>query len=179
MKNFTKTFTTISVLAIVATGAYITGKFQNDTNSYEPKTIQTTEQSSTSATKILKVDDSTAVEKNVAESTVVEDNENYLAEENKGEFTVMTVDPSQIGIGVGGAGITDGHYFAIVKGEKVGSDKFSFYVISYKSSDCIKVVCDSSLYQKAWGFADYMNELAPNGTTKNGLESNFNYYMNN
>lgn len=177
MKKLTTiTLTAVALLTLTACG-----------NHKENTTVET------QPTQILKVDDNTAVEKDVTEDTTVEDTENYYSEDNeteesttqetmdngKGYANAMTVDPSKIGIGVGGAGLKEGQYFQIVGGEKVGINGFSFYVISQATSDCIKVTCTSDQYQKAYAFADYMNELAPNGKTNNGLKSNFDYYMAN
>lgn len=191
MKKITKTIISLATLATVCTGAYIANDLKNQEKAHNTE-IPTE--------KLLKVSSSIAVTKNVEDDTIVEDTENYYASSTetdtetetetesdntqtmnsgKGYANAMTVDPSQIGVGVGGSGFKDGTYFQILCSEKVGVNGFSFYVISHATGDCIKVTCSSDNYQKAFAFADYMNELAPNGKTNNGLKSNFDYYMNN
>lgn len=180
MKKLTTiTLTAITLFTLTACG-----------NHKEETTVET------QPTQIIKINDNTAVEKNVTEDTTVEDNENYYSSDEtieekeepsntqtmdnaQGYANAMTVDPSQIGVGLGGSGFKDGTYFQLLGGKKVGVNGFSFYVISHATGDCIKVTCSSDNYQKAFAFADYMNELAPNGKTNNGLKSNFDYYMNN
>lgn len=186
MKKLTKTFATIALIASVFTGTYLTGKWSSQDNA-RVETTQSTEQ-------VLKVDDKTAVTKNVTEpseetteTTTTQSTEN-TAKTSKSEMTMdnaesyataMTVSADSIGVGIGGVGFKDGTYFQVVGGEKVGISGMSFYVLSHASGDCIKVTCTSDMYQKAYGFAEYMNELAPNGKTNNGLKSNFDYFMNN
>lgn len=179
MKKFTKTLTTLAVVATLVNTAYIVGKWNSE--KVETADIQTDQ--------LVKVNKDTAVTKKVTEPSeevetterteTVKSTEPDTTNNMTGYANAMTVDPETVGVGIGGAGFKEGSYFQVVGGEKVGTNGFSFYVISQASRDCIKVTCSSDNYEKAYAFVDYMNELAPNGKTNNGLKSNFDYYMNN
>lgn len=179
MKTFTKTITTLAVVATLVNGAYIVGKWNSEK----------AETTNIKSEQVLKVNKDIAVTKNVTEPSeevettesteTLKSTEPTTTNNMTGYANAMTVDPETVGVGIGGAGFKEGSHFQIVGCKKVGTNGFSFYVISHASSDCIKVTCSSDNYEKAYAFADYMNELAPNGKTNNGLKSNFDYYMNN